>query len=172
MHLHALPWPLDVLRDLGSTECRLRVTLSYFIEPNPGNRGWRKRHQYASHGLRFEVKTPTESVDEFRNRINQMARDASGDSSVSVGDSADWFLGSVLRGKGSVHHDLWSGTAAGLADRGFIAIYPVSGWWKERKAPPRPCRYSLVVSVEVPEVDVDIYTPVESQIKIPIPINV
>src|SRR5690606_20652584 len=30
--LHPLPWPADVLRDLGSADVRLRVTLSYFIE--------------------------------------------------------------------------------------------------------------------------------------------
>ena len=39
MHLHELPWPLDVLRELANTDAQLWVTLSYFIEPNPGTRG-------------------------------------------------------------------------------------------------------------------------------------
>lgn len=168
MHLHQLPWPLDVLRALGDQEVQMRVTLSYFIEPNPGNRGWRRRHQYASHGLRFEVKTPTESVEEFRRRINQMAIDESGERPSTESDSADWFLGSVLRGKGSLHHDLWAGTAAELADRGCLAIYPVTGWWKERNERARSCRYALVVSIDVPNVDVDIYTPVAAQIGVPV----
>lgn len=168
MHLHPLPWPLDVLRGLGDAEAQLRVTLSYFIEPNPGSRGWRRRHQYASHGLRFEVKTPTESVEEFRRRINQIAIDESGEKASTESDSADWFLGSLLRGKGSLHNDLWTGTAAELADRGYLAVYPVSGWWKERKGPASTCRYALVVSIEVPEVDVDIYTPVAAQIGVPV----
>src|SRR6266852_1282098 len=64
MHLHELPWPKDVLEELGQTPVRLRVTLSYFVEPNPGRRGWRRRHRYASHGLRFDVKSPTESTPE------------------------------------------------------------------------------------------------------------
>src|SRR5690606_22908985 len=33
MHIHQLPWPKEVLRELGNTEVKLRVTLSYFIEP-------------------------------------------------------------------------------------------------------------------------------------------
>jgi hypothetical protein len=39
MHLHDLPWPLDALQDYGEMDVNLRVTLSYFIEPNPGDRG-------------------------------------------------------------------------------------------------------------------------------------
>ncbi len=35
MHLRALPWPTDELASLGDVEVRLRITLSYFIEPNP-----------------------------------------------------------------------------------------------------------------------------------------
>lgn len=58
MHLYELPWPKDVLLDLGSAQVRLRVTLSYYIEPNPGRRGWRQRYRYPSHGLRFDVKGP------------------------------------------------------------------------------------------------------------------
>ena len=42
MHLHELPWPRQVLRDMGAIPVRLRVTLSYFIEPNPTRRGWRQ----------------------------------------------------------------------------------------------------------------------------------
>jgi hypothetical protein len=48
MHLHALPWPRAELEALGETEVELRITLSYFVEPNPGDRGWTRRHRYAS----------------------------------------------------------------------------------------------------------------------------
>jgi hypothetical protein len=64
MHFHQLPWPRGVLEELGETAVSLRVTLSYFIEPNPGRRGWRQRYRYASHGLRFELKSPIETVDQ------------------------------------------------------------------------------------------------------------
>ncbi|TWT93352.1 S8 family peptidase [Stieleria varia] len=49
MHLHDLPLPREVLEDLGSTHIKMRVTLSYFIEPNPPRRGYVAQYQYASH---------------------------------------------------------------------------------------------------------------------------
>ena len=66
LRLHKLPWPQEQLRDLFSAGVRLRVTLSYFVEPNPSSRGWEGRYKYASHGLRFDVKRPTETIDDFR----------------------------------------------------------------------------------------------------------
>ena len=35
MHVHNLPIPREVLENLANTPIRMRVTLSYFIEPNP-----------------------------------------------------------------------------------------------------------------------------------------
>src|SRR5690606_21472063 len=46
----------------------------------------------------------------------------------------------------SVHSDTWSGTAAELAECGVIAVFPVTGWWKERphlNCWNRQARYSL-----------------------------
>lgn len=56
MKLHLLPWPREELARLGGQQVELRVTLSYFIEPNPSERGWTRRNRYASHGLRFAMK--------------------------------------------------------------------------------------------------------------------
>jgi hypothetical protein len=33
-----------------------------------GSRGWQGKYRYAPHGLRFDVKRPTETVDDFRRR--------------------------------------------------------------------------------------------------------
>ena len=66
LNLHALPWPVEALQALPpETQVSLRITLSYFIEPSPGERGWDKKYGYASHGLRFAVKRPTETVAEL-----------------------------------------------------------------------------------------------------------
>lgn len=46
MHLHTIPWPAEVLQNLGETEIELRITLSYFIEPGPGEIGWKNRYRY------------------------------------------------------------------------------------------------------------------------------
>jgi len=70
MQLHRLPWPLHELEELDATEVEMRVTLSYFIEPNPSDRG-RSRYRYESHGLRFDVKRPHESTPGFRARVNR-----------------------------------------------------------------------------------------------------
>jgi hypothetical protein len=174
MHLHDLPWPTDVLSSLGEVEVRLRVTLSYFVEPNPARRGWVRRYSYASHGLRFTVRRPTESTEDFRKRVNLRARAEEERAPTAESDSSEWLLGPDQRAAGSLHTDIWSGTAADLADRGVIAVYPVSGWWKERKErdhSERGARYALVVSIETPGQDIDIWTPVAQQTGIEIAID-
>jgi hypothetical protein len=171
MHVHELPWPKDVLEQLGPTPVRLRVTLSYFVEPNPGRRGWKRRHRYASHGLRFDVKTPTETVDEFRKRLNEKALDEDEEKPSTGSDSSEWYLGEQTRNRGSVHSDIWVGTAADLAARGVIGVYPVSGWWKDQPKRDRSslgARYSLVVSIETDAEGADIWTPVAQQIGVPV----
>lgn len=167
MHLHKLPWPRAELSSLGATRVELRVTLSYFVEPNPARRGWRKRHRYASHGLRFAMQKPVESVTAFRKRVNGAARE---DEDINAGgtDADGWLMKSNLRGKGSLHHDRWTGTAADLASREHLAVYPVIGWWRERLALQRSeskARYALVVSIRTPASGVDIYTPVSTLVR-------
>jgi hypothetical protein len=167
LHVFDLPWPRAVLQSLGDTSVRLRVTLSYFIEPNPGRRGWKKRHRYASHGLRFEIKGPTESMDEFRKRLNRKALDEDENKPSIGGNSSEWWLGEQARSRGSLHSDSLECSAADLAERGVIAVYPVSGWWKDqpkRDRSERGARYALVVSIETPSVDTDIWTPVAEQV--------
>jgi hypothetical protein len=180
LHFFELPWPRDALAELGATPVRLRITLSYFIEPNPGRRGWKKRHRYASHGLRFDVKGPTESLEEFRKRLNKKALEEDEAKPTTGGDSSEWYLGEQARNRGSLHSDILCGTeakpvtAADLAERGVIAVYPVSGWWKDQPKRDRSdlgARYALVVSIETPGVETDIWTPVAQQVGIPISIE-
>lgn len=148
----------------------MRVTLSYFVEPNPARRGWEHKFRYQSHGLRFDVKTPTESVDEFKKRLNRERwEEEAGRSSVtSSGDSSDWYFGKQIRSKGSLHSDIWEGTAVALAERNQIAVFPVVGWWREKHTQghtKKNARYSLIVSISTPDVSADIYTPVETAIE-------
>lgn len=171
LHIHRLPWPREVLQELGAATVRMRVTLSYFIEPNPARRGWKKHHQYASHNLLFEVKPPLLSLDQFRKRLNQKALGEEESRPESGRDSKEWFLGPELRRKGSLHSDIWEGSAADLAEKGYIAVYPATGWWKDKpgtKRYERSVRYALVISIETPDVDADIYTPVAQQVGITI----
>jgi hypothetical protein len=165
IHLHALPWPVQVLEDLGETEVEMQVTLSYFVEPNPGERGWANKYRYASHGLRFAVRRPVESVKQFHQRINQFARDE--EYQQQTPQDSNWLLGEKLRNYGSIHSDTWRGTAVELAARQHIAVYPVLGWWKERPKLERwgkQALYALIVSIRAPGVETDIYTPVANMI--------
>ncbi len=176
IHVHALPWPTDVLLDLGEAPVRLRVTLSYFVEPNPGRRGWRTKHRYQSHGLRFDVKGETESIDEFRKRINKAALEEGETKPTKDRQAGDWLLGPNVRDAGSLHSDLLVGlTAAELAERGAIAVYPVTGWWKASKRGDRSAqgaRYALVVSIETDAAEVDLWTPVANVVGIPVAVVV
>ena len=173
MNLHRLPWPLGELENLGELEVEMRVTLSYFIEPNPSARGVRSRYRYESHGLRFDVKRPYESEGDFRGRINSLAISAD-EGSSSTGDDTKWLIGPQNRHKGSLHSDIWRGTAAELASRGMLAVYPTLGWWKTRKILEKynkKARYALIISIRAPEAKIDLYTAIENQIRTPVNIG-
>ncbi len=176
MHLHAIPWPTELLAELDNTPVTMRVTLSYFIEPNPARRGWGKKYSYASHGLRFEVKRPLESLENFQKRINKAARDEeTGRSGASSPTDPNWILGKNLRKIGSVHSDAWFGPAVELAQRGHIAVFPVMGWWKSNPRHERwanKARYSLIVTIKTPETEVDLYTPVATKVTVPVNIAI
>lgn len=176
MHLFDLPWPREALLSLPSeTEVEMRITLSYFIEPGPGEIGWKDKYRYASHMLRFDINSPGETKDEFTLRINRAARDE--DSGHPGTDSAanHWVIGSRIRNKGSIHSDIWKGSTAELAASNIIAVYPGIGWWRERRNLNKwnkHTRYALIVSITTPDTEVDIYTPVAVQINSQIPIAI
>ena len=166
MHLHSLPWPTEVLTALFDSEVTLTATLCYFIEPNPGNKQYSKSYYYQSHGLRFKMIDSGESIERFRERVNREARMEDQGGSYS-GES--WILGNRVRDKGSIHKDIWKGTAADLATRNTVAIFPVNGWWRTRKKLLRynnSVRYSLILSIDSSNNDIDLYSPVLNQIDI------
>lgn len=167
MNVHDLPWPHEELLALENTSVRLRVTLSYFVEPNPSSRGWNGRYAYPSHGLRFAMKRPDESGDGFLRRINSRSADPSVPN-LSLSTEDGWYLGvTQQQSAGSIHTDIWEGPAISLASKGTIAVYPVAGWWKSRPSFDQSSdgvQYSLVVSIESPAVEVDLWTPVSQQI--------
>ncbi|WP_180959510.1 S8 family peptidase [Brevibacterium aurantiacum] len=173
--LHAMPWPTEVLESIGAGDATLKVTLSYFVEPAASRRGWRQRYSYASHLLRFELKSPTETEAEFISRINREAEndEDSAGNSTSAG-SGRWFVGPNQRNMGSLHQDIWEGSGQELAASGVLGVYPVGGWWKRNRRKDRldlPIRYSLIVSLKTPEQDVDLYTPIAADLQLPIAVD-
>ncbi len=173
INLHRLPWPKEELEALGATSVEMRVTLSYFIEPNPSSRGARSRYHYESHALRFDVKQSSETEDQFHARKNVEARDGNEKVGNASNDS-NWFVGPNARHRGSLHGDIWRGPAVELASRDVLAVYPAKGWWKTRTTAQRydqRARYALVISVRAPETEVDLYSPVAQQIEMDLTIS-
>ncbi|PTL80316.1 S8 family peptidase [Vitiosangium sp. GDMCC 1.1324] len=170
MRIHEFPWPVEELQHLGAADVRLRVTLSYFIEPNPAQRGWMGRFRYQSHGLRFSVRRPVENDAAFRARLSKAMQDEG--YTGSTGTDPGWELG-VRRNRGSIHSDVWNGSAAALASRSVLAVFPVGGWKADARKEEKPTsvRYSLVVSIETDETEVDLYTPVATELGVPVAIE-
>ncbi len=168
-HLYQIPWPVAVLSDvLSDADVKLKVTLSYYIEPNPGNKQYASNFQYFSHSLDFKVIRPTEDIDAFRRRVSSENEQAEYD-----GTQEPWVLKEVVRNRGSIKKDFIIASGADLSTRNIIAIYPKNGWYRTRKKLGRAnseVRYSLIISLETQQLDVDLYTPVQNAILTAIPV--
>lgn len=170
LHIHKLPWPKEVLEALDDEEVELRVTLLYYIEPSPGHIGWKDKYTYQSCGLRFELKNSMESLDDFKKRVNRIARDEDPNWHNIIGQPTSWYLGAKNRNVGSIHSDFMCVPAVDLSNANDIAVYPIGGWWKNRKRLNRyydKIRYSLIVSLSTKESEVDFYTPIITEVQIP-----
>ena len=171
LRLHSLPIPQAVLQQYSDVPIRMRVTLSYFIEPNPGRRGNVARYRYASHGLRFSVMRPNESQAQLVERLSRAEWPGPKRPEPIVADDRKWDLGETLMTRGSIHSDAWSGTAAELAMCNHVVVYPVTGWWREkrdRSTINNSARYSLIVTLSTDSAELDLYAAIEQQISIPI----
>ena len=172
MMLYRLPWPKDLLQGYGDADVRFRATLSYFIEPNPGSRMVNSKYRYAGCNLRFQAQTPTETLRNFVARVSDAISDEDRADYAAPADTAEgWMLGDNLRRRGSLHSDTWTGPAAKLAQMEHVIVFPVNGWWRLRPQHQRynkRIRYSLIMTLESPGADIDIYTPIQTAIAVPV----
>jgi hypothetical protein len=163
---HPLPWPSAVLQELLETPVTLRVTLSYFVDPNPGPRDVNNRYRYPGAALRFDLRRARESETQFAKRTSSQAELAPTDPTTRTQESGQWLIGRLAE-RGSLHHDIWKGQATDLATRDSIHVFPTTGWWRYRKQHQRynnHIRYSLIVTLETPPQSADIYTPISAAI--------
>ena len=173
IHFYNLPWPKDLLLSLGNLPVKLKITLSYFIEPGAGAIGWKDKYRYSSFGLRFDLNSVGETLDGFKKRINKAAREEN-EQLTNRSGSERWTIGSDNRSAGSIHCDFWEGTAADLASCNLIGVFPVVGWWRERKhigKVENEARYSMIVSLITEAQEIDLYTTVSAMIETPIQIK-
>ena len=104
-----------------------------------------------------------------------IAREEDVEANITPSGSERWTIGkeNINRRNGSIHSDFMELTAAELAYCNHIAVYPVIGWWRERKhlgKVENKTRYSLIISLETPEQDIELYTTVKNIIEVPIEI--
>ena len=174
MHIYDLPWPRQSLQALGEQTVYLRVTLSYFVEPNLGEKTPVLPGRYRSCGLRFQMQRAGESQKVFEMRLNELARAEDANVLPALPDS-DWHFGNQMVSAGSVHSDIWEGTGAELALRNRIAIMPVGGWWKERRKERRfdsAIRYSLIISIASDDNETELYSEVEQLVEAAVGIRI
>ena len=166
-----LPWPKELLtNELGQRKIKLTITLSYYIEPNPSERGYSSKYAYQSHNLRFDLQRSTETLKQFRSRINKLiaVEETEG---VASSDSYDWLFGPNSRTHGSVHKDVLEISGVDLAAAEYVAVYSVAGWWKSRKtklANDTFSRFSLIISIDAGETEVNLYNEIKNIIEVPI----
>jgi hypothetical protein len=160
-HFYRLPWPREVLENLDA-DVRLKLTLSYFIEPNPGASSAIDPQRYQSYGLRFDLRRRLETVTQFIERVNPLER-ADPLEGVETVEDDGWRFGPQSIATGSLHCDEWRGPAVRLAARDLICVKPVMGWWRSRGSLDecnRQTRYALVATLSAPEIEIDLHTPI------------
>ncbi|MDE2464764.1 MAG: S8 family peptidase [Alphaproteobacteria bacterium] len=165
MHFYDLPWPKAALEQLENETVMMKVSLSYFIEPNLSGKAATRPDTYRSFGLRFDMKKRTETDLHFRSRISasQVKDGTEVDSETSY-----WLLGPKAVQAGSLHCDLWRGRAIDLAGHDAIAVYPVGGWWKSHAGQNRvsdKARYALVISISAPGHNIDLYSEITTLVE-------
>ena len=174
-HYYSLPIPRGLLADLGNEPIELKITLSYFVEPNPGLSANVDPQRYQSYGLRFDLRRKTETLTDFKKRVNASERDDPRRRPSAQPDDNRWMLGARSISAGSLHCDIWSGPAIELLGRDTLCIKPVNGWWRNRASPEicnRKARYSLIVGLKTRKVELDVYTPISAAMSVPTTVEV
>lgn len=172
---YKLPIPSDMLEELENEELEMKITLSYFIDPNPGLAANVDPQRYQSHGLRFDHQRKTESANRFKLRLNPAERDDPRRRPALAPVDPRWVLGEDSVSAGSLHCDVWRGPAIELLNRELICVKPVNGWWRQRASLDvcnRKSRYALIVTLKALNADIDIYTPIAVEIGLPTPVEI
>jgi hypothetical protein len=174
-HYYELPIPGGLLEELENQPVELKVTLSYFVDPNPGLSANVDPQRYQSYGLRFDHQRPRETLAQFKNRVNASERDDSRRRGNAMPVDGRWVLGQDSISAGSLHCDVWRGPAIELLNRNMLCIKPVNGWWRYRASADvcnRQTRYALVVSLKTLDVDLDIHTSISAAaVRVPVEVE-
>jgi hypothetical protein len=140
---------------LGGAQVEISVTLSFFVEPNES-----RIRRYLGANLRWGIQRPLENKEDFARRVNQLEREKVDDYETTAED-LPWDIGPEARSRGSVQSDRATLSATELVGGRAIGVWPVSGWWRDRGLrSERPVPYSLIVTIDAGDAEVDLYNPI------------
>lgn len=164
MHLIRLPLPSDELLALGDHPVEVAVTLSYFGEPNEA-----RRVRYTGASLAWDLQRRGEDHDQFVRRVNDIDR-PKGQKRPKPADPWPMEIGPEARSRGTVQADRLRTDAASLAGDKHIAVWPIRGWWADHPKirATSEINYSLVVTIDAGEADIDLHALIDARIDIPL----
>lgn len=162
-HVYEIPIP-DTIRSVGEEyDILIEVTLSYTAKPR---RTRKKLRGYLSTWLDWKTSNIGESTQSFSNRVlygrNHNDRDDEGGIPWTIGNRTNHGIEGISRNYGTLQKD-WAVIKSHQLTDGFnIAVIGHPGWNKD---PNVKAFYSLVVSFEAINRDIEIYEPIRTSIE-------
>jgi hypothetical protein len=101
---------------------------------------------------------------DFLARINDADRDPN--APPDPAETWAWEIGTQVRRRGSVQSDRLDVEAAALAGDLLVGVFPAGGWWKDhlKTRAGTEIPYSVVITIDVGDVDLDVYSLVSARI--------
>lgn len=162
-HIYEVPIPESIRTLSEEHDILLEVTLSYVAKPRRTRKGSKG---YLSTWLDWRTSNIGESPESFSNRVlhdrNHKNRDDESSIQWTIGNRTNVGIEGVSRNSGTLQKD-WTIIKSHDLTRGFnIAVIGHPGWNKD---PNIKAYYSLVVSFEATNKDLEIYNLIQAEIE-------
>lgn len=168
VHIYEVNIPEDLRSPADAFDIQVEVTLSYKAQPR---RTRRTRQRYLSTWLEWQSSKLNEPSEIFAGRMIELANnehtdnDDESEGPTSLGaiqwairERSDWGIRGVSRNNGTVQKDWVIIKSHELAEEFCIAVIGHAGWAKDVEA---SVPYSLVISFEAVNQDIEIYSRIE-----------
>lgn len=176
VHIYQVIIPEELRRPADSFEFLVEVTLSYKAKPR---RTRRTRRRYLSTWLEWQTSKTNESKEAFLQRMIELVENEGADNPLNaeqvsgagaiqwaIRERADWGqVKGVCRNNGTVQKDWARLQSHEFAEGFYLAVIGHTGWDTDINA---SVPYSLVVSFEAVNQDIEIYSriAVENQVEV------
>lgn len=168
VHIYEVKIPEDLRSPADAFDIQIEVTLSYKAQPR---RTRRTRQRYLSTWLEWQSSKLNEPSEIFAGRMIELTNnehadnenDSTGSTSSgtiqwAIRERSDWGIKGVSRNNGTVQKDWVIIKSHELAEAFCIAVIGHAGWDKDVES---SVPYSLVISFEAVNQDIEIYSRLE-----------